>query len=121
MSFRLLLCVTRRKSEVEKAASGVKENDLPAVRATRQSLLDLPLEAYLEYRDSVETGFKRSAKFLRQQNIHRVIDLPYQTQLVPLAAIFAEIGDKADHAGQRGQDLAVVLVRNFWRTIWGWL
>jgi hypothetical protein len=56
-------------------------------------LLDLPLEAYLAYRDSVEEGFKKVAKFLRQQNIHRVIDLPYQTQLVPLAAIFAEIGE----------------------------
>lgn len=57
-------------------ADGVKENDVPAVRATRQSLLDLPLEAYLEFRDSVEEGFKRVARFLRQQEIHRVIDLP---------------------------------------------
>ena len=31
----------------------VRENDLPAVRATRQALLDLPLEAYLKYRDQV--------------------------------------------------------------------
>ena len=103
-----------KKVRVDKAASGVKENDLPAVRATRQSLLDLPLEAYLEYRDSVEIGFKRSAKFLRQQNIHRVIDLPYQTQLVPLAAIFAEIGDKADHAGHMAK-----ISRWFWCGIFG--
>ena len=94
-----------KKVRADKVASGVKENELPAVRATRQSLLDLPLEAYLAYRDGVEIGFKKAAKFLRQQNIHRVIDLPYQTQLVPLAAIFAEIGDKADHAGTHGQDL----------------
>jgi len=73
-----------KKVRADKAASGVKESELPAVRATRQSLLDLPLEAYLAYRDGVETGFKKAAKFLRQQNIHRVIDLPYQTQLVPL-------------------------------------
>ncbi len=98
----------------DKAASGVNENDLPAVRATRQSLLDLPLEAYLQYRDGVEAGFKRAAKFLRLQNVHRVIDLPYQTQLVPLAAIFAEIGDKADHAGNMAK-----IARWYWCGIFG--
>ncbi|MEI2625765.1 MAG: hypothetical protein V9G23_19080 [Giesbergeria sp.] len=74
-----------------------KENDWPAVRATRQSLLDLPLAAYKKHGNAVRVGFERAAKFLRQQQIHRVVDLPYQTQLVPLAAIFAEIGDKAEH------------------------
>jgi hypothetical protein len=103
-----------KKVRVDKAASGVKENDLPAVRATRQSLLDLPLEAYLAYRDGVEAGFKQAAKFLRQQYIHRVIDLPYQTQLVPLAAIFAEIGDKAEHAGHIAK-----IARWFWCGIFG--
>jgi hypothetical protein len=103
-----------KKVRADKVASGVKENDLPAVRATRQSLLDLPLEAYLAYRDGVENGFKRAAKFLRQQNIHRVIDLPYQTQLVPLAAIFAEIGDRADHAGHMAK-----IARWYWCGIFG--
>ena len=103
-----------KKVRIDKAASGVKENDLPAVRATRQSLLDLPLEAYLEYRDGVESGFKMAAKFLRQQNIHRVIDLPYQTQLVSLAAIFSEIGDKADHTGHMDK-----IARWFWCGIFG--
>lgn len=103
-----------KQVRADKLASGVKENDLPAVRATRQSLLDLPLEAYLEYRDSVELGFKTAAKFLRQQSIHRVIDLPYQTQLVPLAAIFSEIGDKADHAGHMAK-----IARWYWCGIFG--
>jgi hypothetical protein len=97
-----------------KVASGVAENDLPAVRATRQSLLNLPREGFLEYRDSIEAGFQRAAKFLRQQNIHRVIDLPYQTQLVPLAAIFAEIGDKAEHTGHLAK-----ISRWFWCGIFG--
>lgn len=103
-----------KKVRAEKVAAGVKENDLPAVRATRQSLLDLPLEAYLEFRDSVENGFKRAAKFLRQQTIHRVLDLPYQTQLVPLAAIFAEIGEKADHAGHMAK-----IAQWYWCGIFG--
>jgi hypothetical protein len=103
-----------KRVRLEKAASGVKEHDLPAVRATRQSLLDLPLEAYLEYRDSIEEGYKRAAKFLRQQEVHRVVDLPYQTQLVPLSAIFAEIGDAAEHAGNVAK-----ISRWFWCGIFG--
>ena len=103
-----------KKVRADKLASGVKENDLPAVRATRQSLLELPLNAYLEYRSSIEVGFKKAAKFLRQQNIHRVIDIPYQAQLVPLATIFSEIGDKADHAGHLAK-----ITRWFWCGIFG--
>lgn len=98
----------------EKIANGVKDNDLPAIRATRQSLLDLPLDAYLQFRDSVEDGFKRAGKFLRQQHIHRVIDLPYQTQLVPLAAIFSELGDTADHASHLAK-----IAQWFWCGIFG--
>lgn len=80
-----------------KAAKPDKESEWPAVRATRQSLLDLPLAAYKKHCNKVRIGFERAAKFLRQLQIHRVADLPYQTQLVPLAAIFAEIGDKDEY------------------------
>src|SRR5262249_21591043 len=76
-----------KKVRSDASAAGVKENDLPAVRATRQSLLDLPLDAYKANKDRVEQGFLITAKFLRQQHIYRVADLPYQTQLIPLAAI----------------------------------
>lgn len=103
-----------KKQRLEKIAAGVKENDLPAIRATRQSLLDLPLEGYREFRDSVEDGFRRVGKFLRQQHIHRVIDLPYQTQLVSLAAILSEIGDKADHAGHMAK-----ITRWYWCGVFG--
>jgi hypothetical protein len=103
-----------KRVRADKEAAGVRESDLPAVRATRQSLLDLPLSAYLEYRDSVEQGFKRAAKFLRQQSIYRVIDLPYQTQLVPLAAILAELGERAEHAGNMAK-----IARWYWCGIFG--
>jgi hypothetical protein len=82
----------------EKEAAGCKENELPAVRATRQSLLNLPLESYLKYRDSVADGFEAAAKFLLKQQIYREFDLPYRTQLVPLAALFAEMGKKSEHS-----------------------
>lgn len=91
-----------------------KESDWPAVRATRQSLLDLPLSAYKKHCNAVRAGFERAAKFLRQQQIHRVVDLPYQTQLVPLAAIFAEIGDKAEHTTNNEK-----IARWYWCGVFG--
>ena len=96
------------------AAKPDKENDWPAVRATRQSLLDLPLAAYKKHCGAVRLGFERAAKFVRQQQIYRVIDLPYQTQLVPLAAIFAEIGDKAEHTTNNEK-----IARWYWCGVFG--
>ncbi len=100
-----------REAEI---AAGRKESELSAVRATRQSLLDLPLDAYLMHRDAVERGFETAARFLRQNHIYRVIDLPYQGQLVPFAAILAIIGPKFDHATVRDR-----LARWFWCGIFG--
>jgi hypothetical protein len=102
------------EKRADEIAAGRKESELSAVRATRQSLLELPLEAYLKHRAAVEEGFKTAAKFLRQNHIYRVIDLPYQGQLVPFAAILAIIGPKFDHAAVKDQ-----LARWFWCGIFG--
>ena len=107
----LLHGVENRAAEI---AAGRKDSELSAVRATRQSLLDLPLDAYLKHRGAVEEGFKTAARFLRQNHIYRVLDLPYQGQLVPFAAILAMIGPKFDHAAVRDQ-----LARWFWCGIFG--
>lgn len=95
-------------------AAGKTDKELPPVRATRQSLLDLPLEGYLAHREAAEKGFTEAAKFLRQLHIYRVIDLPYQGQLVPLAAIFATLGEKAEHSAVRKR-----IARWYWCGIFG--
>ncbi len=107
-----LLHTTKLREDA--AAAGKKDNELPAVRATRQSLLDTPLSAYKAYRAAVEDGFKTAAKLLRQLHVFRVIDLPYQGQLVPLAAILAKIGDKWEHATAKQK-----LARWYWCGIFG--
>jgi hypothetical protein len=99
---------------IREAEIAAGKSDVSAVRATRQSLLDLPLSAYKAHRDAVEEGFKTAAKFLRQHHIYRVIDLPYQGQLVPFAAILAKIGDKWDHAVVKDK-----LARWYWCGIFG--
>ena len=102
------------KTREREIAEGRKDSELSAVRASRQSLLDLPLDAYLEHRHAVEEGFKTAARFLRQHHIYRVIDLPYQGQLVPFAAILARIGAKFDHATVKAK-----LARWYWCGIFG--
>lgn len=102
---------TRRS---EAAAGGAEGRELPPVSATRQSLLNLPLDAYRKYADGIEEGFKRAAKLLRMFEIHRVYDLPYQSQLVPLSAILAEIGDAWELAANREK-----IARWYWSGVFG--
>jgi len=90
-----------------------KESEWPAVRATRQALLDLPLDAYKQYCSKVVRGFGRAARFLQEQHIYRVLDIPYQSQLVPLAAIFA-VADNTDHATVKAK-----ISRWFWCGVFG--
>ncbi len=96
------------------AAEGREGRDLPPVSATRQSLLNLPLEAYKAYADKIEDGFKTVAKFLRRERIYRVLDIPYQSQFVPLAVIFAEIGRAWENATVYDK-----IARWFWNGVFG--
>ncbi len=78
-----LFYTRERRRAAEQAGKQGKE--LPAVTGNRQALLNLPLEAYKRYEEQVENGFVRAAKFLHMLHIYRIFDLPYQSQLVPLA------------------------------------
>ena len=88
-----------RQRRREAAASGRTGKELPAVLATRAALLDLPLDAYRLYQERVEQGFVRAAKFLHRLHVYRVFDLPYQSQVVPLAAVLADFEHALDHQG----------------------
>ena len=58
-----------------------------------------------------------AAKFLHGLKIFRARDLPYQTQLVPLAAILAELGPNWENDAVRKLLVAVVLVRRLRRAL----
>ena len=100
----------RRAAEQE----GKKGKELPAVSGNRQALLNLPLTAYKQYETQVERGFVQAAKFLHMLHIYRIFDLPYQSQIVPLAAILADIGDAWEHEANRAK-----LVRWYWNGVFG--
>mgnify|MGYP001297502211 CR=1 FL=1 len=107
------LFYTRERRRVAKNL-GKSGKDLPAVTGNRQALLNLPLEAYKKYELQVERGFVQAAKFLHMLNIYRVFDLPYQSQIVPLAAILADIGDAWEHEANRAK-----LVKWYWNGVFG--
>lgn len=107
-----LLCTRERRRDAERAGKTGKE--LPAVIGNRQALLNLPLSAYKQYERQVEHGFTQAAKFLHMQHIYRIFDLPYQSQIVPLAAIIADIGDAWEHEANRAK-----LVRWYWNGVFG--
>ena len=100
----------RRAAETD----GKQGKELPAVSGNKQALLDLPLEAYKRYEAQVESGFVQAAKFLHMLRIYRIFDLPYQSQVVPLAAILADIGDASEHEANRAK-----LVRWYWNGVFG--
>lgn len=110
----IALLHSREKRLAAEADTSVKESEWPAVRATRQSLLDLPLEVYLKYRDRVLVGYEKVCMFLASKHIYRVVDLPYQGQLVPMAAVFADMANQSEHSAHMSK-----LTRWFWCGVFG--
>lgn len=95
-------------------SAGKQGKDLPAVTGNRQALLNLPLSEYKKYESQVERGFMQAAKFLHLLHIYRIFDLPYQSQIVPIAAILADIGDAWEHEANRAK-----LVQWYWNGVFG--
>lgn len=63
------------------------------ISCKKKDVLNLPYESYIANRDAVLLGFKLAKEFLlRDQYVFRRRDLPYTTQLIPLAAICAVLG-----------------------------
>ena len=95
-------------------ADGRSVEDAPAVSAKRVALLNLPLAAYLHWRDAATNGYLKAAKLLRLQHVYAASDLPYRTQLVPLAGTLARLGNRADNDGVRKK-----LARWIWCGVFG--
>ena len=86
----------------------------PPVSATRKSLLNLALDDYRCFADTAQRGFEEAAKFLLDLNIFRVLDVPYRSQLVPLAAILAKLGNSAANLAVRER-----IARWYWCGVFG--
>ena len=87
----MLHTLERRRDDI---ASGKTGKQVTPVSAKRAAILSLPLEAYHQWADKVEAGFLLAAKFLRKECFTSPHDLPYRTQLAPLAAVLALIAER---------------------------
>ena len=72
-------------------AAGKTGKSVAAVSAKRVSVLSLTLAEYQKWAQEVEKGFLLAAKFLRKECFFTARDLPYRTQLVPLAAVLSQL------------------------------
>ena len=85
------LLATQRRHR--KAVSENKPpNQTPGIGCKRADILNLRLDEYQEWADRVEDGFRDAAKFLHGQFVFTAGNVPYNTQLVPLAALYVEMG-----------------------------
>lgn len=87
----LLHTLEKRNSDI---AAGKQGKSLTAVSAKRVSVLSLELNDYSKWADELENGFLLAAKFLRKECFFSIKDLPYRTQLVPLAAVLSQLKER---------------------------
>lgn len=104
------LLYTRELSDEQKR----EHEQSKAVSGSRQALLDLPLDAYMNFEKKAQDGFICAAKFLQKNNIFLPEDIPYRTQVISLAVILSDI-DKKWHQGEVYDKLA----EWYWRGVFG--
>lgn len=93
----LTLLATRDRRERRLAAGGGEP--APAVSCKRRDVLRLDIADYQRLADLASAALPRVVRFLHGERVFTARDLPYSTQLVPLAAIMAALGDRADSHG----------------------
>ncbi len=94
----LLVSQKRRR---EALANGIPTDNAPGISCKRKEILKLEVADWKAWANKVEQGFVQAARFLYNQKIFIARDLPYRTQLVPLAAIFVDLDKEGETDGVR--------------------
>ncbi|ASC70364.1 hypothetical protein XM38_013020 [Halomicronema hongdechloris C2206] len=110
-SVTLVASLQRQKAAI---TSGTLPEKAPGISCKRRDILRLTLEEYQTWADPITRGFQEAAKLLHGQKMFTARDIPYKTQLVPLAAIFTVLGEKALNHGVRQK-----LIRWYWCGVFG--
>ncbi|NKA73554.1 hypothetical protein GO284_02536 [Ralstonia solanacearum] len=85
-----------------------------AVSCKRADVLKLSLNDFKVLEGALELGFKRAAELLAEEKIFDERSLPYATQLIPLAAICAHLGERTTLHGIKQS-----LLRWYWSGVLG--
>lgn len=107
-----LLATHERRAQA--LQSGSAPDKAPGVSCKRKDVLQLDLAAYEAWAEPATKGFELTAKFLYSQRLFAARDLPYRTQLVPLAAALAVLGDSAETDSAKAK-----LARWYWCGVFG--
>ena len=103
-----------RARRLQALAQGIAPENAPGISCKRKEVLRLTLEDYKTWADPVTQGFEKASKLLYSLRFFSARDLPYQTQVTPLAAVLAVLGDNADTDGVRAK-----LARWYWCGVFG--
>ena len=107
----LLVTLTRRRDAL---GGGTPVDKAPGISCKRRDILKLEVGDWQAWADRIEAGFVRAARFLYGQKIFKARDLPYRTQLVPLASIFVDLGKDGETEGARQK-----IARYYWCGVLG--
>ncbi|MDD2556435.1 MAG: DUF262 domain-containing protein [Syntrophaceticus sp.] len=107
-----LLATYNRKLSLSR--QNIPDEELPAVSCKRKDMLNLSLQDYQKYRDPIVRGFIKASKILLENHIFSARDLPYDTQLIPMSAILAVLGNNIDNLGRKKK-----LMQWFWCGVFG--
>ena len=107
----LLATYARRRAHLEINPGDEKA---PAVSCKRRDILRLSLDDYQEWADIATSAIMRVVPLLHSEHIFAARDIPYDTQLVPLAAIMAILTAQAEFQGVREK-----LARWYWCGVFG--
>ncbi|MGI8782527.1 MAG: GmrSD restriction endonuclease domain-containing protein [Acidobacteriota bacterium] len=80
---------------------GTPADRAPGISCKRREVLRVTLADYQQWADLALQGFIKAARLIQTQKIFTSRDLPYRTQLVPLASALALLGPKAESAAVR--------------------
>ncbi|AKU92637.1 GmrSD restriction endonuclease domain-containing protein [Vulgatibacter incomptus] len=87
----LLHSLERRAQDLAAGRSGKEATGLTA---KREHILEMPLAAFQRWSEPLTKGFEQAERFLRSEGFHHPKFLPYRTQLTPLAAVLAHLGER---------------------------
>jgi hypothetical protein len=92
------LLVTLERREADRVPDATEPR---AVSCKRRDVLALTKADYDRWATTVTEAFVQAARFLHGEHVFDRKFIPYQTQLVPLAALIARVGDRWQDHGNR--------------------
>ena len=90
------------------------ETSVPSIACGKREILRLDRSEYEKWATIATSGFIKAGSFLHRQCVFRYWDIPYRTQIVPLAVLYASMGNEIEPADAQRR-----LEKWFWSGVFG--